>query len=396
MFRRPVMFIGAALVLILVVLAVWFLGRNRTAIPSGTALTRSAVAAAAVQSNYNPQTGLFCPRSSNCWWWTANDLTALADYGRLAHTRAYLSDLATTYTLAPYQGPDKSRVGAFLDTWNDDDGWWGLAWLAAYRYAKPYDAAQATGYLQMSEHIFTYMAGQWNTATCGGGLWQNQNPGHLKDAIANELFLSLGAGLYQSTGNRTYLDWAVREWAWFRGAGFIGSNHLVFDHLNGCTPSGSQYWTYNQGVILGGLAKLYQVSRSSDPSAARTYLQQAETIANCVTQKGCGGNPAVAHPVLMDARGILSEPCETSPCTYAPAYAFKGIFVRNLGELNAVTGRYTAYLQRNAQSLWQHDRSGNLFGFYWDSPPAFYLPRGGEAPVEGAALDLLVAQIPRP
>ena len=359
------------------------------------ALQRAAVAASDVQRNYDQRTGLFCPRSGNCWWWTANLLTALADYGRRAHTRAYLGDLATSYRLARYQGPDRAGVGPFLDTWNDDDGWWGLAWLEAYRYARPYAAAQADSYLELSGNIFAYLARQWVGGSCGGGLWQNEKPGHLKDAITNELFLSLAGQLYQTTGDPGYLNWASREWNWFHGAGFIGPHQLVHDHLTAaCAPAGAQYWTYNQGVILGGLTTLSEATRAKQPALARTYLQQAEAIADCVTSRSCGGNPTVARPTLLDAHGVLSEPCETRPCTYAPAYAYKGIFVRNLARLNGGTGRYSAFLAANAASLWQSGRNaGNLFGFYWDQPPAFYLPAGGEAPVEGAALDLFTAQL---
>ncbi len=385
----------AAMAVCLAVLGA-LVGCSSTGGAQGTALQRAAVAAGDVQRNYDAQTGFFCPVSSNCWWWSANDLTALADFGQAAHTKAYLSDFLTTYNRAAWEGPDKAKVGAFLDTWNDDDGWWGLAWLAAYHYVKPYDPTQSARYLQLSEKIFTYVADQWNASNCGGGLWQNQKPTHLKDAIANELFLSMGAELYQATGNQTYLTWANREWTWFDAAGFIGSKHLVHDHMSsGCTPQSGQYWTYNQGALLGGLAALYQDTKAGNPWAANTMLHTAETVADCVTSLACGGNPQVASPTLMTTKGVLTEACETMPCTYAPAYAFKGVFVRNLGELNAVTGRYTRYLATNAGSLWTEGRNGsNLFGFYWASPPAFYLPAGGEAAVEGAALDLLTTQIP--
>ena len=362
---------------------------------SGVSARRAAVAATQLQRDYRAHSGLFCPRSSNCWWWTANDLTALADYGQRAHTPAYLPDFATTFRRAAALGPARGRIGPFLDTWNDDDGWWGLAWLAAYRYARPYDRAQAARYLALSEAIFRHVSGQWNTSVCGGGLWQNANPTHTKDAIANELFLSLSAQLSLATGRSSYLRWANREWTWFQAAGFIGPNHLVYDHLQAnCAPRGTQYWLANQGALLGGLAAVYQAERTADPAAARTALAQAEGVAGCVTSAACGGNPQVAQPTLRSAGGILTEACKTSPCTYAPAWVGKGVFVRNLAALNGLTGRYRTYLAHNAASLWAQDRgTSGQFGFYWSNPPAFYLPAGGSAPVLGEALDLLVTQL---
>lgn len=218
-------------------------------------------------------------------------------------------------------------------------------------------------------------------------------PTHTKDAIANEVFLDLATSLYQLTGNHADLMWAQREWGWFQASGLIGPNHLVYDHLTppgskgtaACRPQGIQYWTYNQGPILGGLTQLSAILSKSQPAAAAD-LRQAETIATCVVNRGCGG---AANPPLVDASDILTEACKTSPCTYAPAYQFKGIFVRNLGQLNAVDGSYTAFLAANAAALWAGRNAQNLFGFYWDARPAFYLPAGGLAPVEGSALDLL-------
>ena len=394
---RAVVAAGAALLVVVIALVLWRNGYRPApptakVHPATQAVARAAAAAQAVQSLYDAQTGLFCTATGNCWWWSANELIALSDYGQLAHTRAYLGDLATTYARAGALGPQGAAIGPFIDTWNDDDGWWGMAWLAAYRYAQPYQPIQAQRYLQLAEGSFSYLAGQWNTSSCGGGLFQNQRPTHTKDAIANELFLSLGANLYEITGSSSYLAWAQREWNWFQASGLVGPTHLVHDHLapGTCRPAGTQYWTYNQGVILGGLAVLSKDLRPRQPIAANAALMQAQGIADCVIRASCGGS---AQPPLLDARGILSEPCDTTPCTYGPAYQFKGIFVRNLAQLNAETGGYGGFLAANARSLWSSRDSSGRFGFYWDTPPPFYLPAGGQAPVDGSALDLLNTQL---
>jgi len=48
-----------------------------------------------------------------------------------------------------------------------------------------------------------------------------------KNAIPNELFLLIAGRLHQRTigsgrGEDIYLDWALREWQWFRASGLIG------------------------------------------------------------------------------------------------------------------------------------------------------------------------------
>jgi predicted alpha-1,6-mannanase (GH76 family) len=385
-----------------IALAPHFAAAAATDSENKSAADRASVAAAAVQTFYDPATGLFCEDVGDCWWWLANELTALIDYSKAAKSQVALADIATTYTEARYRGPQKNSIGPFLDTWTDDDGWWGLAWVDAYDYTKIYDPAHADRYLALSENIFAYMAAQWETSDCGGGLWQNQKPRHTKDAIANELFLSLATSLYRHTGKAFYLDWAMREWTWFKKTGMINSDHLVDDHLASgrssnvphCSPQRGQFWTYNQGVILGGLTDLYVVNKTTNPALAQSVLRQATEIADCVTNRNCGGNPSVSKFPILDSRDILTEACGTDPCTYSPAYQFKGIFMRNLSKLNQVTSKYSQFLEANASSVWTRDRGkDNLFGFYWDSPPSYYLPSNGKPAVQGAALDLLTTQI---
>jgi hypothetical protein len=58
-----------------------------------------------------------------------------------------------------------------------------------------------------------------------------------------------------------------------------------------------------------------------------------------------------------------------NPCTCAPSYQLKGIFVRNLAQLNKVTGKCAGFLSGNAHSVWTQDRnSNNLFGLYGTHP----------------------------
>ena len=363
-----------------------------------TAKERAGVAAADVQRFYDPATGLFCSGAGDCWWYSANELTALVDYSMRVKSKNAVAVVANTFEKAGFLGPQKDALGPFVDTWTDDDGWWGLAWVDAYEYAKVYDPAHAERYLTLAKNIFAYMAAQWETDDCGGGLWQNQKPTHTKDAIANEVFFSLATGLYRRTGDKAYLDWAMREWKWFDGTGMVNADHLVDDHLSGgksehpCEAHRGQFWTYNQGVVLGGLTDLYGVFKASDPKLAKSLLARATEIADCVVDKGCGGNTAISKFPLVDAKGILMEACGTNPCTYGPAYQFKGIFVRNLARLNEVTGKYSGFLAANAESAWISDRNDDgLFGFYWAGP--FYLPEGGRGAVQGTALDLMNTQV---
>ncbi|MBS1820812.1 MAG: glycoside hydrolase family 76 protein [Acidobacteria bacterium] len=333
----------------------------------------------ALQQWYNPATGLY---NTTGWWNSANALTAITDYMSASGSKKYAGVLANTYTRAQVEvrrelraDPKKDMTGfpGFLNKYYDDEGWWALAWIDAY------DLTRDVRYLAMARSIFDDMAGGWDQ-TCGGGVWWSKDRKY-KNAIANELFLSVAAHLAMRgpAGERErYAAWAAKQWQWFRGSGMINGDNLINDGLTidaasgTCTNNKKTVWTYNQGVVLGGLAEW-----SKRPGNA-AVLDDAKRIAGA----------ALTH--LTDKDGILHDPCE--PKCGADGIQFKGIFMRNLGELNAVSpdARYSKSFAVNANSIWTKDRTPqNTFGTVWSGPVT--TPDAG---TQSSALDALVAAQP--
>jgi hypothetical protein len=112
---------------------------------------------------------------------------------------------------APYPG-DRGQVVA----WFDDNGWWGLAFLDAYR------ATHIAAYLGEAQRAFAFIArAGWNSA--GGGLWWNTSHPYIagEPLAAGSL---LGAELLKLTGRPYYrnqvakfLDWAEMSFLTERG-----------------------------------------------------------------------------------------------------------------------------------------------------------------------------------
>ena len=317
-------------------------------------------AAAALMTLYNRDTGLF---RTTGWWNSANAITALTDEGRLTGDRAVRPVLKNTLRKAPHKFPH------FLNEFYDDEGWWALAWIDSY------DLTGKKQYLRASEVIFTDMTGGWSE-TCGGGIWWKKNS-HYKNAIANELFLAVAAELaLREHGEEQAqdLDWANREWAWFSQSGMINAQGLVNDGLRldpdgSCHNNGRTTWSYNQGVVLGGLAALSRAAKKPE------LLAPANRIAGA----------AIEH--LTDSNGILHDPCE--PDCGADGVQFKGIFARNLAQLQAAAPQatYVQFLTTNADVLWRDARTpGNRFSTVWSGPPV-----AGNAGAQASALDLLNA-----
>jgi predicted alpha-1,6-mannanase (GH76 family) len=305
----------------------------------------------ALQRWYNPRTGLW--RTAG-WWNAANALTVLINYSQHTGETRYLPVLETTFTRA---GP------GFSNKYYDDDGWWALAWIAAF------DLTGEARYLDLARTLFAGMTTGWDDV-CGGGLWWTRERTY-KNAIPNELFLLIAGRLHQRGGG--YLDWALREWEWFAASGLIGPAGLVNDGLNpGCLNNGGTTWTYNQGVVIGGLSVLYEIAGDD------AYLDQAEAIA------------AAALRDLTVPPGILTEPQERQTArSDHDRPQFKGIFVRHLYELYRHRPRpaYRDFILANATSLWRSSRNHrNQLGLSWTGP--FDHP---DAIRQTSALDALIA-----
>jgi Glycosyl hydrolase family 76 len=286
----------------------------------------------------------------------------------------------TSYELLPFFTYLLNRSGAFEDNFDDDTAWWGLAWLQYY------DITRAPLFLQTAETDANYIHQDWDS-TCGGGVWWQRSPHYYKNAIANELFLELTAWLHNTIrGDTKYLAWAKAEWNWLDNhSGMISkTTYLVSDGpsgpgekgscVNTSAKQGQKIWTYNQGVILAGLAQLYTATKN------RAYLTEAERIANA----------AISH---LTVKGVLTELCKQNGCGTG-SQSFKGIFIRDLKAM-AVIGKTTAYnsfFTKQAQSIEAKDtNTHHQLGMFWAGPIADLTSYS-----QASALDALVASLKLP
>jgi Glycosyl hydrolase family 76 len=132
---------------------------------------------------------------------------------------------------APYPGDRGNTL-----TWFDDNGWWGLAFLDAYR------ATGVSRYLHEAERAFAFIArAGWNAS--GGGLWWNTAHPYIagEPLAAGSL---LGAQLLKLTGEQYYrreilkfLDWAESD--------FVTELHLYKRTESDPTPT-----PYIEGTLV--------------------------------------------------------------------------------------------------------------------------------------------------
>jgi hypothetical protein len=269
------------------------------------------------------------PSNPTSWWECGNCLEVVSN-GQLAGLGMPLDVLPPVVYDRSVNGtpwsPDYSN-NFFSITSIDDSLWWSIALLRVHTRTPrfPYDTSR---FFESAVYVWnSVLRCAWDDVF-GGGVWWTDDHTHgpsghgYKNAITNELFLFASTSLYKATGNITYLEWAQREVKWFLQSGMINADFLVNDGLNqfGRNNNGTT-WSYNQGVILGGLVDLYDITGDM------TFLALAMNISR-----------AAMHN-LVDHNGVFSEVCDgrqpnAPPCVLnEDARIFKGIFARYVGHL---------------------------------------------------------------
>ena len=261
----------------------------------------------------------------------------------------------------------------------DDQAWWALAW------AKAYELTGDTQYRLRSEQIFEYLAeNSWDDTACGGGCWWSSSK-HYKNSITNQLFFALTtqlASAYDSGSpeHEFYVDWAKKSWAWIGSGGGgsalrRGGSGLFLDGLssaqckrsNGNDGGANATWTYNQGVVLSALGKLYEFTRdeellSTAYSVVQAVIAHLTLPANRTSGGGGGGGNSGTDRMLIEIG------CGDSGCAEGSDHAmFKGAFMRHMGYLRRTKGVpaahqavYREFAAANAESAWWHSREGTI------------------------------------
>ncbi len=190
----------------------------------------------------------------------------------------------------------------FRNEYLDDSGWWGVAWLRVYERTKD------PRYLATAKAIHAHMAARWKPE--GGGVIWCVEPGKGKtNSITNSLFLVLSARLARLDPSAGTRAWAERSRAWLL-------EKKVFDGtgvLDGPETKGD-YWSYNQGAYLAGLAAYAEMTGKAEDAEA------VAVVAEAIMTKGG----------FVAEDGVLKERLGTSGWD---GCLFKGIMARNLRQV---------------------------------------------------------------
>ena len=161
-----------------------------------------------------------------------------------------------------------------------------------------------------------------------------------KNAITNELFLALAGGLAlhhpDAARAKAARSWAARQATWFLKSGLINGSNLVNDgldtfdnHWEVCLNNRATAYTYNQGVILSGLASAWLAAKAAGERPDDALLQTAVRIIDATW----------ASHLVHSGTNVLREMGEATSLPVGNLYQgapggdglqFKGVLIRHL------------------------------------------------------------------
>jgi Glycosyl hydrolase family 76 len=189
---------------------------------------------------------------------TASHLNAVRHFA--AGAERYLNrGLRPLPGYSPY--PDDRE--ADTETWFDDNGWWGLAFVEAFR------ATGSRRYLTDAQRALAFIARRgWEPH--GGGIWWNtQHPYKSGPALASDTLLA--TLLYQLTGSAFDLSQAQKYLAYANGGGFSAADGLYAGSSINATPV-----DYIEGPLIYAQATLCRLlDRSAECALAERLKSTA-------------------------------------------------------------------------------------------------------------------------
>ncbi|HEX3511273.1 MAG TPA: glycoside hydrolase family 76 protein [Solirubrobacteraceae bacterium] len=250
---------------------------------------------------------------------SAHNLAALRSFARGAER--YLNrGLRPLPGYSPYPGDREPST----ETWFDDNGWWGLAFVNAYR------ATGARRYLADAERALRYIAARgWDTQ--GGGIWWNTtHPYKAGEALASATLL---ATLLYSETHSAYALARAREYiGWADTGGFSPADGLYAGSSADPTPI-----DYIEGPLIYAQAVLCHAA--AEPAR-------------------CGRAESLAHTAL-DRFGYLLD--------FSPQY--DAIYLQWMLALYGLDGDATLYrmaAQNAADAATRALNAGGLYLLSWN------------------------------
>lgn len=256
------------------------------------------------------------------WWEAGAAWGSMLDYWYYTGDETHNEDLRESLLHQMSEHYDYMPENQTHTEGNDDQGFWGIAVMAAAEKKFP-DEPNVPRWIDMAEAVFKSMADRWDTGNCGGGLrWQIytwMNGYNYKNSVANGCLFNLATRLARYTGDDVYSQWADKIWDWMIEKNFLETetdDWKVRDGASiesGCKDIAPQRWTYNVGLFLSGSAFMYNHTGDAKWLDRANHLWEGAKV------------------FFIDDKIMYEGACQISNKCNNDQRSFKGIFSRFLG-----------------------------------------------------------------
>lgn len=207
------------------------------------------------------------------WWESGAAWGSLLDYWFYTGDEQYNTLVKQALLSQVGEHWDYVPLNQSLTEGNDDQGFWGITVMAAAERNFSNPNVDEPQWLFLAQAVFNTMTSRWEEDHCGGGLrWQifKWNSGYdYKNSVSNGCLFQIASRLARFTGNQTYVEWAHKVWDWMEDTELIDGNGyylVVFDGAftgDNCTKVTPLQWSYNIGLLLAGVAYIYDFTKDS-------------------------------------------------------------------------------------------------------------------------------------
>lgn len=180
------------------------------------------------------------------YWWNAHALDVLVDAYNRTKDAKYLTKMDNLLA-----GCYVKNGNTYWNTFYDDMEWWALACLRAY------DATKDEKYKTMARQYWTWIKVGWSDIKNGGIAWASGSKDS-KNACSNAPAVIIAARLYQLDKVEDDLVWAKKIYTWLKTYVVEPKRGLVYDAYGNSKES--DMYTYNQGTWIGSGMELYRIT----------------------------------------------------------------------------------------------------------------------------------------
>lgn len=157
-----------------------------------------------------------------------------------------------------------------VDRYYDDNGLVGIDYIDAYKVTKN------PLYLEKAKEVMAFVKSGWSEDFGGGVSWL-EGVRDQKPACSNGKATVLALKIYQSSGEREYLDYGIKSYDWMMSTLKDDSLNIIWNSLLTTTKKGGEVqkhaYTYNTGTMIQSAVRLYRITNEE------RYLSDAKTLA---------------------------------------------------------------------------------------------------------------------